>query len=210
MNNLRPAENRVSRLSFERVEKELRKRSFGILSTVSKSGRAQSSGVVYGVSPASAPFAIYLITERYTVKVRNIATNPNVSFLVPLFRGVLSFVPPASIQLHGSAKILETNDETALQTFRGSFLLRMMLDEDSSGVSAEQSDTCFVRIQPDSVVNTYGVGFFSLAIRATLGRGWSKGANSFGAVNVPAELYLLPRSVLPQAEQYDLLNGGFL
>jgi hypothetical protein len=152
-------------LSFKRVERELRKRTFGILSTVSRSGKAQSSGVLYGVSPPGVPLGIYVISGRNHVKVRNIAANPNVSFVVPLFRRVLSFVPPACIQIHGSAKILESTDEVAMQTFRTSFVLRMILREASALGSVNNGNACFVRIQPDPLINTYGVGLSGWELR---------------------------------------------
>jgi hypothetical protein len=152
-------------LSFKRVEKELRKRTFGILSTVSRSGKAQSSGVLCGISPPGVPFGIYIISGRNHAKVRNIAANPNVSFIVPLFRRVLSFVPPACIQIHGSANILEATDEVALQTFRTSFALRMILHEASALDSANHGNACFVRIEPDPLINTYGVGFSGWQLR---------------------------------------------
>jgi nitroimidazol reductase NimA-like FMN-containing flavoprotein (pyridoxamine 5'-phosphate oxidase superfamily) len=163
-------------LSFRQVERELRKRTFAVLSTVSRTGRAQSSGVLYGVSPPGAPFGIYVISGRNHAKVRNIAANPNVSLIVPLFRRVLCFVPPACIQIHGTAEVLEATDELAQQTFRTSYALRTIPYLDS----ANHGNACFVRIQPDPLINTYGVGFSARQFR----KHW---ADAGARVHIPQE-----------------------
>jgi nitroimidazol reductase NimA-like FMN-containing flavoprotein (pyridoxamine 5'-phosphate oxidase superfamily) len=168
------------KVSFEQVERELRGRNFGILSTVSRKGRAQSAGVHYGVSPPNAPSAIYVMTQSKTVKAQNITANPNVSFIVPLSRRVLSFVPPACIQCQGTARILEATDEVAIQAFKAFYLSRMMLNEASRVDTAALGEVCFVRIEPDPVINTYGLGFSVWQLREHM-------ANAASKVHVPRE-----------------------
>lgn len=170
----------VSRVTFEQVERELRKRNFGILGTVSKKGRSQSVGVVYAVSPANMPFEIYVMSQTKTTKAQNIVANPNVSFVVPLTRRVLSFVPPACIQFQATARILEASDEVGMRAFKASYLLRMMLDEASRADIAALGEVCFIRIEPDDVINTYGVGFSAWQFREHV-------TNAASKVHVPAD-----------------------
>jgi nitroimidazol reductase NimA-like FMN-containing flavoprotein (pyridoxamine 5'-phosphate oxidase superfamily) len=70
------------KVTFNQVEREFRKMSFGILGTLSRKGQSHSVGVLYGVSPPNKPLALYVMTGRDTRKVRNIANNPNVSFAI--------------------------------------------------------------------------------------------------------------------------------
>ncbi|HXM56908.1 MAG TPA: pyridoxamine 5'-phosphate oxidase family protein, partial [Candidatus Dormibacteraeota bacterium] len=56
--------NASSRLTFDRVVRELRRRDFAVLSTVTPERRPQSVGVVYGVSLPGRPFRLYVMTRR--------------------------------------------------------------------------------------------------------------------------------------------------
>lgn len=83
-------------VSFDLVETEMRRRTFGVLSTESHDGRPHSAGVLYGVSSPERPLALYVKTNRDSKKARNVAHNPNVSFVISLPRRLLSFFPPIS------------------------------------------------------------------------------------------------------------------
>ena len=88
-------------MTFDRVVAALRGRDFGVLSTVTPGGRPHSVGVVYGVSLLGRPFQLCVMTRRSLRKARNVVENPNVSFVVPLTRRLLWFLPPACIQFQG-------------------------------------------------------------------------------------------------------------
>jgi hypothetical protein len=49
----------MGRLIFDRVASELRRRDFGVLSTVTPDGRPHSVGVVHGVSAPGRPFRLH-------------------------------------------------------------------------------------------------------------------------------------------------------
>src|SRR5262245_58020010 len=49
-------------LTFEKVENEMRRQNYGVLSTISGDGRPHSAGVMYAVSARSRPFALYIVT----------------------------------------------------------------------------------------------------------------------------------------------------
>jgi len=59
-------------LTFAYVEKLLRTKNFGVLTTITPVGKPHSVGVVYAVSPPSEPFCIYLMSRVALKKARNI------------------------------------------------------------------------------------------------------------------------------------------
>lgn len=141
--------------SYEIVEKEIRRRTFGVLSTVSRDRRPHSTGVVYGVSSREGPFALYVTTNRDNKKARNINRDPNVAFTIPISRRFLKFLPPNCVQFQGTAEIVSFEDEDARNAFSQSLVLRkiLKLEEEHAGPKA-----VFIRIRPDSTVHTYGLG----------------------------------------------------
>jgi len=147
--------NMVSR-SFAYIESQLRKNSFGIISTVTPQGRAHSTGIVYGVAPSNQPFSIYLITGENYKKTRNIKTNPNVSFAVPFPHHFLRFIPASCVQFQGTAEILSFDDPNGLQTFQSSRILKYTLEE--SRLMAETEKPIFIKIRPDEKIQCYGLG----------------------------------------------------
>ena len=150
---------KASGLNFDLVEKELRKRSFGVLGTVTEEGGSHSVGVVYGVSPPGGPFEIYVMTRRHLRKVRNIAANPNVSLVIPLTRGLLWFLPPPCIQLQGKAEILDWKDEAGTKAFHAFFMGRRILRKYEASYRRGETRTCFLRITPGPEIFTYMVGY---------------------------------------------------
>ena len=156
--DVRGAQVAGTSLTVERLIKELRTRSFGVLSTVCLDGRSHSVGVEYGVSPGAEDFDIYVMTRRQLKKARDIAGNPNVSFVVPLTRRVLRFLPPACIQFEATAEILDRNDARGAASFStfwmGRRILKMYRELESRG----ETGICFLRISPGPVVSTYMVG----------------------------------------------------
>src|SRR5215472_16368737 len=103
----------ADRPTFEQVARALRRRDFGVLSTVTPDARPHSVGVVYGVSLPGRPFRLYVMTRRRLRKARNVAANPNISFVVPLTRRLLWFVPPPCVQFQGRAEVLDREDPAA-------------------------------------------------------------------------------------------------
>lgn len=46
------------------VEKQIRKKTFGILMTVNEDGTPHTAGILYGASPPSSKFALYCLTSK--------------------------------------------------------------------------------------------------------------------------------------------------
>ena len=139
---------------FRFIEEQLRKMSFGVLSTVNRDGSLQTTGILYGVSPPGTAFRLYLLTDPGYLKVRNILRNPEVSFLVPYPHHFLRFVPASCISFPGTAEIVPEDDPEARGAFQASRILKMNLEEVSS-----MEEAVFIKIRPKRRMHCYGVGF---------------------------------------------------
>lgn len=143
-------------LTYDAVIKELRKRNYAALCTVDERGRPHSVGIDYGV--AADGRAIYVMTRSHLKKARNIATNPNVAITVPITRRLLWFLPPPSIQFHGTAEILDRTDADGILTFKSFFLGRRILSMYADSERRGETRVCFLRIVPEGQIDTYMVG----------------------------------------------------
>ncbi|MCD5347269.1 pyridoxamine 5'-phosphate oxidase family protein [Agromyces sp. S2-1-8] len=86
------------------VLEQIRRQHFAVLSTVGRDGAPHSAGVSHGTTRPGEPFALYAMTRRHLLKARDIASDPRVSMVIPIQRSTLTFLPPATIQLHGRKK----------------------------------------------------------------------------------------------------------
>jgi nitroimidazol reductase NimA-like FMN-containing flavoprotein (pyridoxamine 5'-phosphate oxidase superfamily) len=66
--------------SFDTIERALRRRKFGTLSTLTEQTRPHATGVVYAVSGVSEPLVLYVTTRTTTRKARNVAVSRRVVF----------------------------------------------------------------------------------------------------------------------------------
>ena len=140
--------------TFAYIEKLLRRKNFGVLTTITPEGKPHSVGVVYAVSPPSQPFSIYLITRLVLKKARNIHNNPNVSFVVPFPHYVFRTVPPACIQFQGKAELISIDNSIAMKAFQSSIVLRRsMIHSIDLG-----DESTFIRIVPDDKIFSFGIG----------------------------------------------------
>jgi hypothetical protein len=98
------------------------------------------------------------MTRRHLLKARNIESDPRVSLVIPVPRPVLTFLPPATIQLHGSAELLNWDDPIGTAVFKMFWLGRRILSEYEQAREAGEGRVCFVRIVPDASVRSYLVG----------------------------------------------------
>lgn len=145
--------NVLAPFPFEYVKKLLRKKNFGIFTTVGSQGRPHSVGVVYSVSPIGQPFALYLITRSILKKARNLQNNPNVSFVVPYPSLLFRMIPPPCIQFQGKAEIIPIDDPIALKAFESSIVLRCSMIH-----STTLGQSIFIKIVPDDKIFCFGIG----------------------------------------------------
>ena len=144
--------------SFQFVEAEVRKKTFGILSTIDQEGKSHSTGIIYGISPPGSKFLLYILTDRTYRKVKNIQHNSSVSFVIPFPHHLLRFVPSSCVQFQATAEILPYEDSEAQQAFKmGKKMLMMNLKqaikEDPMG-----EYTVFIKIIPNQKIFCYGLG----------------------------------------------------
>lgn len=177
------------RATFALVLRQLRERDFAVLSTVDENGIPHSVGVNYGVSRPGRDFALYVMTRRHLKKARNIAQNPNVSLVIPVTRRLLWFLPPPTIQLHGTAEILEWTDAEGTEVFQHFWMGRRILKAYNESHSRGETRICFLKITPDPIITTYMVGYSIWEIRKRMESGAAK------VVIPPA--YRSPKEVVP-------------
>jgi hypothetical protein len=151
------AQNGTStKLSYDQIVAALRKRSFAVLATVDEHGQPHAVGVEYGVLPDGRH--VYVMTRRHLKKARNIAVNPKVALVVPMTRRFLWFLPPPCIQFGGIAEILDDSDPGGVETFKSFFMGRRILKMYDEARERGETRTCFLRITPDPVIDTYMLG----------------------------------------------------
>jgi hypothetical protein len=141
------------------VIEQIRRQHFAVLSTVGRDGAPHSAGVNYGLTPPGDPLALYVMTRRHLLKARNIASDPRVSVVIPIPRIALTFLPPATIQLHGQAELLSWDDEAGTGVFERFWMGRRILDGYRRARKSGETRICFVKITPDRKVHTYMVGY---------------------------------------------------
>lgn len=150
--------------NFTFIEREIRKKSFGIFNTLNSDGSPHTTGILYGVSKPDTEFALYLLTSRNYKKVRNIQRNPKVSFLIPFPHHHLRFVPSGTITLNGVAKLIPVNTENIIEIFSEKRILKLIIaDIDFK----KDEEYVFIKIEPDPKILCYGVGFSIWKLRGS-------------------------------------------
>ncbi len=145
---------------FAYVEKQLRKKSFGVISVVDSQGRPHSTGVIYAIPPRPHPFHFYVLTGIDYRKTRYIRLNPNVAFMVTFPHYWMRFVPANAVHFQATAEILPFSDPTAQATFRNSRITRMNLSSEY-----DEHEMVFIKIIPPKSLNVYGLGIPMLEMR---------------------------------------------
>jgi general stress protein 26 len=141
-----------------RILRQLRRQHFAVLSTAGANGRPSSAGVSYGVSRPDQELALYVMTRRHLQKARNIAQNPQVSLVVPIRRRLLWFLPPATIQLHGRAELLDVTDAEGRAVFQQFWLGRRIVKSYQAMERRGETRICFLKITREPLVQSYMVG----------------------------------------------------
>jgi hypothetical protein len=161
-------------VTLEFVLNRLRICHFAVLSTLDEAGIPHSAGVSYGVSSPGDALAIYVMTRRHLQKARNIAHNPAVSLVIPVFKPLLWFIPPPTIQLQGRADLLDATDAGGIDVFRRFWMGRRILEAYEKSRLRGETRICFIKIVPDPVIRTYMVGYNIWEIRKRMESGAAK------------------------------------
>ena len=144
-----------NQFTFSFIEKEVRNKTFGILTTINKDGSPHMTGVLYGVSPKSSEFALYITTSSKYKKTKNIVINPKVSFIIPFPHHFLRFVPSSTVAFNGEAEIVSFENDEILNVFSQKRILNMVT---ANLNSEEKKDYVFIKIKPYPKVLCYGIG----------------------------------------------------
>ncbi|MFX0204748.1 MAG: pyridoxamine 5'-phosphate oxidase family protein [Candidatus Hodarchaeota archaeon] len=147
--------------TFSFVEKQIRKKTFGVLTTINKDGTPHTTGILYGVSPPSLKFALYFLTSVKYKKTQNIKQNPNVSFLIPFPHYYIRFAPSATVTLLGKADLITLEEDIIQDIFSKKRILRLIIKK----VREEKKESItFIRIKLKQKVlcHSLGINVFKL------------------------------------------------
>lgn len=142
-------------IEFDLIEKQIRKKTFGVLTTIDSKGRPHSTGILYGVSPPESDFALYFMTMNQYKKVHNIQKNPMVSFVITFPHYYLRFVPDNYLMLRGTAEIHPFDDPDGQWAFQQKRILRMNMKVPHEVLR----DAVFIKMRPEPTIFCFGVGY---------------------------------------------------
>ncbi len=148
------------RFDFDFVEREIRKKTFGVLSTIDSKGRPHSTGILFGLSSPDEPFRIYMLASKDYQKVKNIQRDPRVSFVITFPHFYVRFAPASYVMFRGVAEIIPFEDGSAKRAFQAKRILRMNLN---SGY--DEKDIVFISVKPERRVVCYGLGYSIMDLR---------------------------------------------
>lgn len=151
-----------SKFSFDLVERNVRKKTFGVLTTIDSKGRPHSTGIIYAVGSPDSPFALYSLVEVNYAKVRNIKRNSNVSLVVTFPHYWVRFAPASYVMFRGTAEILPSSNSDGRWAMSQTRIGRMNLRTESKLIGTE---LVFVKITPEPTVFCFGLGIGIMEIR---------------------------------------------
>lgn len=135
----------------EKVRKILKENMWLVLGTVDIQNQPHSSVVVY----QSDGEDLYIQTGSKTLKAKNIKQNKRVSITIPFRKNFFHKIipaPPAELHFTASAKFISKDNKKA-RIILGKYV--------ESADNVEFNDeTIWIKITPDNVISTYGVGVY--------------------------------------------------
>ncbi len=156
-----------SKFAFDLIERHVRKRTFGVFTTIDKKGRPHSTGILFGIAPPESKFTLFSMVGANYQKTKNVRRNPKVSLVVPFPHYYLRFVPDNYVMFRGNAELISFDDPDAQWAFQQSRILRMSLDTDAT----EAGGIAVIKINPEPKVFVYGLGYSLMELRSSHGEG---------------------------------------
>ena len=151
-----------SKYNFDFVENQVRKKTFGVLTTIDSKGWPHSTGIIYAVGPSGSPFALYFVTGEAHAKVRNIRGDPKVSLVVTFPHYWIRFVPASYVMFRGTAEVVPFENPDAQWAMNQTRIGRMNLQTEAD---ASGADYIFIKINPEPVIFCYGLGHGLMEMR---------------------------------------------
>ncbi len=144
-----------------RILKAIQTRAFALLSTVSPAGFPHAAGVQYDavVPPGggAADVRLYVHTMGASRKARNVAADDRVAVVIPVRK--LPVGPPFTVQFQGRAEVLAMDDPEITDHLAAGRLKAV-----SSHGELDEPDGCYLRIVPNRVIHTYGIGVSAIGV----------------------------------------------
>lgn len=135
----------------EKVRTILKENMWLVLGTADEQNQPHSSVVVY----QSDGEHLYIQTGSKTLKAKNIKQNKRVSITIPFRKNFLHKIipaPPAELHFTARAKIISKDNEKAKKIL-GKYV-------ESAEIIESNDDTIWIKITPDNIISTYGVGVY--------------------------------------------------
>ena len=148
----------MRRLSGALLRDTIAREHFAILATAGEDGSPHAAGVTYGAVVEDERLVLYIMSRRHLRKARDVERAPRVSLVIPIPRAILTFLPPATIQLSGRAELLPQEREAGLAAFRRFLLGRRIVASYEAMRDHGDRRVCFIRIVVDPAVRSYMVG----------------------------------------------------
>lgn len=148
---------------YDFVLKNIKSKTYAVLSTISPKFYSHSSGILYGVSSSDKGFFFYILSDKRYVKVRNISINSKISIAIP-FPRLIRFIPPNTITFQGNAEILPFSTIEAVEVFKQNRILRRTLNNIPKLDKKEHQNHVFLKIKPHKKINCFGVGISLLKL----------------------------------------------
>ena len=152
----------MNQFTFDFIEKKVRRKTFGVLTTIDSKGRPHSTGIVYATGPPEKPFALYSIVGAKYAKVRNIQRNPNFSLVVTFPHYWIRFAPASYVMFRGTAEILPDDNPDGHWAMSQTRIGRMNLQTTAEEIGTELA---FIKMTPEPTVFCFGVGMGVMEIR---------------------------------------------
>ncbi len=158
----------MDKKSFVFIEKQIRKKTFGILTTLNQDGTPHTTGILYAVSAPPSQFSLYFLTSKKYKKVRNIKKNPQVSFIIPFPHYCLRFLPSGTVTFYGKAKLIPLDTPEISELFQSKRILRLISMEVKQGTNESLT---FLKMTPNPKVLCFGVGISAMKLRKNHAKG---------------------------------------
>jgi len=136
-----------------KVRRAIAANTFATLATTSPQGRPHVAGVIYD----SVAGELWVNTMRSSRKARNVASNRHVAVCIPVRK--LPMGPPYTLQFQATAELVDMDHPWVAELHRAGELAHV-----SAHGALDEPDGVFVRIVPNGVVHSYGLGVNPLAL----------------------------------------------
>ncbi len=153
---------KTKHFTFDFVEKKIRSKTFGVLTTLNDDGSPHTTGILFTVSPPEDQFAIYFLTSHTYKKVRNLTRKPHVSFLIPFPHYWIRFAPAGTITITGKIEFLSLENKNIVNIFHEKRILRLVITQ---AIKEKRDNFTFLKLIPNVKILCFGVGYSILELR---------------------------------------------